>query len=73
MMKLAIARAFADPSVTAILVDPRDRNLKACRFYENLGFEFVVKRCFDDEYCAVYRLIRQEDTAAVRKVRSATS
>ena len=33
MMKLAIARAFADPAVTAVLVDPRDGNLAACRFY----------------------------------------
>ena len=51
-------RAFADPSVTALLVDQRDGNVRAQRFYERLGFEFVVRRYFDDDDCAVYRLSR---------------
>lgn len=67
MMNQAIARAFADPSVTAVLVDPRDSNLRACRFYERLGFEFVVRRCFDDDYCAVYRLTRPAAASIARK------
>jgi len=67
MMKLAIARAFADPSVSAVLVDPREANRGACRFYERLGFEYVVKRCLDDEYCAVYRLTRPAAVANARK------
>lgn len=67
MMQQAIARAFADPSVTAVLVDPRDGNRLACRFYERLGFEFVVKRCLDDEYCAVYRLTRPAAASNARK------
>ena len=39
MMELAIERSFADPSVTAILVDPLEQNGPAHRFYERLGFE----------------------------------
>lgn len=58
MMKQAIARCFADPTVTAILVDPLDTNERAHRFYERLGFEYVVHRRFGDDSCIVYRLTR---------------
>lgn len=67
MMRQAIARAFADPEVTAVLVDPLECNQPAHRFYERLGFEFVVCRCFDDDYCAVFRLGREAAAADARK------
>jgi aminoglycoside 6'-N-acetyltransferase len=59
MMQLAIERCFADPTVTAILVDPLDCNDRAHRFYERLGFEYVVHRCFGEDSCFVYRLARR--------------
>jgi len=58
IMNLAIERSFADPSVTAILVDPMDSNTRAHRFYERLGFEYVVCRSFGGDRCFVYRLRR---------------
>jgi aminoglycoside 6'-N-acetyltransferase len=58
MMKLAIARCFADPSVKSVLVDPLESNRRSHRFYEHLGFEYVVRRCFGDDTCFVYRLKR---------------
>lgn len=58
LMNLAIERCFADPSVTAILVDPTDTNIRAHRFYERLGFEYVVCRHFGEDSCLVYRLRR---------------
>ncbi len=60
MMELTLARCFADPAVTAILIDPLERNVRAHRFYERFGFEFVEHRTFNDEAdrCAVYRLDR---------------
>jgi aminoglycoside 6'-N-acetyltransferase len=58
MMNLAIERSFADPAVNTILVDPLDTNLRAHRFYERLGFEYVVHRQFGDDSCFVYRLRR---------------
>jgi aminoglycoside 6'-N-acetyltransferase len=58
MMKLAIERCFADPTVTAVLVDPRDDNARAHRFYERLGFEYVAQRDFQGDRCVVYRLPR---------------
>jgi len=64
MMKQAIARCFADPSVKAILVDPLDCNDRAHRFYERLGFEYVAGRCFGDDRCIVYRLSRPGSPAA---------
>ena len=58
MMKLAIKLCFADPAVTAVLVDPRVDNPRAQRFYERLGFEYVARRRFGEDDCFVYRLKR---------------
>lgn len=60
MMWLAIERCFADPTVSAVLVDPLDCNTRAHRFYERLGFEYVVRRCFGEDDCFIYRLTRPE-------------
>lgn len=62
MMQLAIERTFADPDVHTILVDPLESNTRAHRFYERLGFEYVVCRRFGDDCCSVYRLRRPDDT-----------
>ena len=62
MMELAIERAFADPTVHTILIDPLEANRAAHRFYERLGFEYVVNRRFGDDRCCVYRLSRPDDT-----------
>ena len=64
IMKLAIKRCFADPAVAAVLVDPLDSNTRAHRFYERLGFEYVVQRCFGEDSCFVYRLARPQTAAA---------
>lgn len=58
MMRLAIDRCFADPTVGGILIDPMASNDGARRFYERLGFRFVENRSFGDDDCAVYRLER---------------
>jgi aminoglycoside 6'-N-acetyltransferase len=60
MMKLAIARCFTPPEVTAILIDPLASNTSAHRFYERLGFRFVERRQFGEDDCFVYRLEREE-------------
>lgn len=60
MMHLALDRCFADPAVEAVLLDPLANNLRAHRFYERLGFRFVEARWFDEDYCHVYRLTRQD-------------
>ncbi|OEK01259.1 GNAT family N-acetyltransferase [Roseivirga sp. 4D4] len=56
MMRQAIERCFASPKVTGILIDPLVTNVKAIRFYERMGFEFVEHRDFDSSHCAVYKL-----------------
>jgi aminoglycoside 6'-N-acetyltransferase len=58
LMQLAIARCFADPSVTAILIDPLANNTRAHRFYERFGFKLVEHRQFGDDQCCVYSLDR---------------
>ena len=64
MMKLAIERSFADPTVTAVLVDPLDCNIRAHRFFQRLGFEYVVQRRFGEDSCFIYRLTRPGSSAA---------
>jgi aminoglycoside 6'-N-acetyltransferase len=64
MMRLAIARCFAPPDVTAILIDPLASNVRAHRFYERLGFRFVERRSFGEDDCRVYVLDRVDDLAA---------
>ena len=58
MMRLALARCFADSAVSAVLVDPLASNVRAHRFYERLGFRFVERRHFGQDECIVYRLDR---------------
>jgi aminoglycoside 6'-N-acetyltransferase len=60
MMHLAIAQCFADPLVMAILIDPLANNIRAHRFYERFGFQFVEPRRFGKDDCFVYRLSRAD-------------
>ena len=58
IMELAIKRCFKDPAVDGILVDPLKSNVKAHRFYKQLGFEFIEERIFDETACFVFELRR---------------
>ena len=59
MMTQAIDAAFAEPEVTAIVIDPLNSNTDAHRFYRRLGFEVVGRQLFNDEDdCLVMRLER---------------
>lgn len=59
MMRWAIARAFADPAVRAIVIDPLATNERAIAFYRRLGFVQQGERTFDDGTCClVMRLPR---------------
>jgi aminoglycoside 6'-N-acetyltransferase len=60
MMQLAFKRCFADPLVTAVLIDPLASNTRAHRFYERLGFQFVEQRKFGLDDCFVYQLNRED-------------
>jgi aminoglycoside 6'-N-acetyltransferase len=60
MMHLALARCFAHPTVSAVLIDPLAANTRAHRFYERLRFRFVEHRRFGDDDCFVYRLDRAD-------------
>ena len=60
MMRLALARCFADTDVEAVLVDPLASNTRARSFYERLAFRLVELRQFGADDCAVYRLDRAQ-------------
>lgn len=60
MMQLALTRCFADPSVTAVLVDPLVSNTRVHRFYERLGFRCIDQRQFGNDDCFVYCLNRED-------------
>ena len=59
-MRLALGRCFADPAVTAVLVDPMADNTAAHRFYEALGFRRVGPRTFGPDACIVYSFDRAD-------------
>ena len=60
MMSIAIDRAFADPRVEAIVIDPLNSNTDAHRFYQRLGFRPIGRRLFEDDDCLVHRLDRAD-------------
>jgi aminoglycoside 6'-N-acetyltransferase len=60
MMQFALAKCFADPVVTAVLIDPLASNTRAHRFYERLGFKWIDRRYFGDDDCFVYQLDRAD-------------
>jgi aminoglycoside 6'-N-acetyltransferase len=58
MMRLALEVCFADPGVTAVVIDPLASNVRAHRFYERLGFTPVERRRFGGDDCLVHELTR---------------
>lgn len=62
MMALALARCFAAPEMSAVLVDPLSSNVRAHRFYERFGFRFIERRRIGDDDCFVFRLDRADCT-----------
>jgi aminoglycoside 6'-N-acetyltransferase len=58
MMQQALNRCFANPVVTAVLIDPLASNTNAIRFYQRMGFNFVERRMFGDDDCAVHQITR---------------
>lgn len=58
MMTQAINDCFAEPEITAIVIDPLNTNVAAHRFYQRLGFVVEGRRMFDEDDCLVHRLTR---------------
>ncbi len=60
MMRQALHHCFKDPEVKEVLIDPLETNLKAIRFYKKIGFQFLEKRTFGLDSCAVYSMKRTD-------------
>jgi aminoglycoside 6'-N-acetyltransferase len=58
MMRRAFQLCFAEPAVTAIVIDPLASNTRAHKFYRRLGFVAEGRRVFGDDDCLVHRLTR---------------
>ena len=58
ILRLVHERCFADPAVTAIVIDPLATNTRAIAFYERLGYVIVERRMFGDDDCLVLTLTR---------------
>jgi aminoglycoside 6'-N-acetyltransferase len=56
IMRDVLERCFADPRVSAVLVDPLAANARAHRFYERLGFRPLERRRFGADECLVFSL-----------------
>ncbi len=67
MMRQMLDRCFADPAVTAVLVDPLVSNTRVHAFYERLGFREIERRVFNEgDDCIVYRLDRSTWSATAK-------
>jgi aminoglycoside 6'-N-acetyltransferase len=61
MMRQALALCFADPAVTAVIIDPLASNTRAHKFYQRIGFKPLDRRLFNDEDdCLVHELTRAD-------------
>ncbi len=60
LMSAAIERCFADPAVTAIVIDPLNANTRAHTFYQRIGFKPTHRQTFGDDDCLVHTLTRQD-------------
>lgn len=60
MMRQALDACFADPGVTAVVIDPLASNTAAHRFYQRLGFRPEGRRWFGPDDCLVHRLTRAD-------------
>ncbi|MDX2266342.1 MAG: GNAT family N-acetyltransferase [Hyphomicrobiales bacterium] len=70
MMRIALGMCFADPRVTAAIVDPLASNERVHRFYQRLGFKPVERRILpENDDCLVHRVTREDWMATqIRKV-----
>ena len=60
MMRLAFQMCFADPNVTAVVIDPLTSNARAHQFYRRLGFRVLDRRMFGEDDCLVHELQRED-------------
>jgi aminoglycoside 6'-N-acetyltransferase len=58
MLRWAVGRCFADPSVQAVLVDPLVGNARAIRFFRRFGFVERERRLLGTDECLVLSLPR---------------
>lgn len=58
IMQQSLERCFLNTEVNSVLIDPLSSNVRAIKFYERLGFNYIVDRKFGDSECKVYSISR---------------
>ena len=59
MMQFALKRAFEDPRITTIWIDPLAQNLDAITFYQKHGFQPVETRFMDGDMLHIHAISKQ--------------
>lgn len=59
IIQLSLAKCFSNPIVKNVLIDPLASNVRAIRFYERIGFEYIEDRRFGNSECKVYAISRE--------------
>lgn len=67
MMQQTLERCFGSPEVTAVIIDPLASNTNAIRFYQRMGFVFTEHRWFEEDYCAIHQITRNDWEALNKK------
>ncbi len=67
IMKFALKRAFANPRITAVWIDPLVQNLTAIRFYQKHDFQPVETRFKGGDMLHIHALSRQDWERSIRK------
>jgi aminoglycoside 6'-N-acetyltransferase len=60
IMGLILDLCFEDSTVKGVYIDPLSINLRAIKFYQKIGFEFVENRNFGEDNCDVYYISREK-------------
>lgn len=62
MMRQGLARAFARPEVSAVVIDPLNSNTRAHKFYQRIGFTPTRRQTFNngEDDCLVHTLTRAD-------------
>jgi aminoglycoside 6'-N-acetyltransferase len=60
IMELVLDKCFEKEEVKGVYIDPLSINLRAIKFYQKLGFEFIENRNFGEDNCDVYFISKQK-------------
>lgn len=67
ILRYAVKRAFQNPEITTVWIDPLAQNMQAIHFYQKHGFQPVEINCEDADRLYIHNLTRQNWEAFEKK------